>query len=200
MDASVWVITVVLAAVAWAGYRLVHRLRLSRAKHPSLQGHSKISKLLARFLPFYEYGDDRFFASDGAPDPVAARRERGFERLERQFAERAPQSLEFSRGLEAGISDLQFINAYRVPFQFRNRVRARLRIGAVVTATDGNRVEDLDGNSACLSRAVPVSQSSQSAAADRRGGDGHRWQPGRRPRRQQRLGPDRLLRGEPLRL
>ena len=53
MDVPVWVITVALAAIAYASYRLVHRLRLSRAKHPSLQGHSKISKLLARFLPFY---------------------------------------------------------------------------------------------------------------------------------------------------
>ena len=86
MDVSVWVIPAALAAVAYASYKLVHRLRLSRAKHPSLQGHSKISRLLARFLPFYEYGDDRFFASHGAPDHVAARRERAFARLERHFA------------------------------------------------------------------------------------------------------------------
>ena len=148
MDLSVWAITVMLVASAYASYRLVHRLRLSRAKHPSLQGHSKVSKLLARFLPFYEYGGDRFFASDGAPDHVATRRKRGFERLADQFADRAPRSLAFSQGLEEGISDLQFINAYRVPFQFRNRVREQLRIGAVVTATQGNRVEDLDGNHA----------------------------------------------------
>ena len=68
------------AGVAGAATALVlgrGRLQLSRAKHPSLAGHSKMSRRIARLIPFYDYGEDRFFASDGAPTEVAARRRAG---------------------------------------------------------------------------------------------------------------------------
>ena len=45
---------------------LIQRLQLSRAKHPSLHGHARLSKRFARLVPYYEYGPERFFASDGA--------------------------------------------------------------------------------------------------------------------------------------
>ena len=48
--------------------RLKHRLELSRAKHLSLTGHSRMAKRVARLIPHYEYDETRFFAADGAPD------------------------------------------------------------------------------------------------------------------------------------
>ncbi|MGD8978338.1 MAG: aminotransferase class III-fold pyridoxal phosphate-dependent enzyme [Gammaproteobacteria bacterium] len=122
------------------------RLQLSRAKHPSLQGHARIARFVARLVPFYEFGEERFFASDGAPDGIASRRRAGFERLAERFRARAPKSVALSERLEPGVPDLTFTNAYRVPFQYRNLVRERLKLGVVVDASEGTRVRDLDGN------------------------------------------------------
>lgn len=122
------------------------RLRLSRAKHPSLQGHTRLARWVARRLPFYEYGEQRFFCCDGAPEAIAARRRAGFKRLARHFHTYAPRSLELSRELRSGVSDAQFVNSYRVPFQFRRQVQGQLPVGAVVSASSGTRVQDLDGN------------------------------------------------------
>ena len=126
--------------------RILARLRLSRAKHRSLQGHARIAQQLSRILPFYEYDDDSFFASDGAPADVEAGRRDGFARLSARLTERAPKTLAASEELEAGLSDVEFTNAYRVPFQFRRLVRERLKVGCVVAETDGERIADLDGN------------------------------------------------------
>ena len=48
------------------------RLELSRAKHPSLTGHSRMARRVAAQLPGYAYDEARFFDSDGAPDEVQA--------------------------------------------------------------------------------------------------------------------------------
>jgi glutamate-1-semialdehyde 2,1-aminomutase len=122
------------------------RLLLSRAKHPSLRGHAKMSQRVARHLPFYEYDETTFFASDGAPADVVERRRAGFERLAGGLAERSKATLEQSAELEDGLPDLAFVNAHRVPFQYRNYVARRLRVGCLVAETSGPRVRDLDGN------------------------------------------------------
>ena len=122
------------------------RLQLSRAKHRSLTGHAKIALGLSRLLPFYEYDEETFFATDGAPPPVVDRRREAFDRLARRLTAHKPKTLEASAELEAGLSDVAFVNAYRVPFQYRRLVRDRLKVGCVVTETDGERIADLDGN------------------------------------------------------
>jgi glutamate-1-semialdehyde 2,1-aminomutase len=126
--------------------RVLARLRLSQAKHRSLHGHARIAQQLSRILPFYEYDEDSFFSSDGAPADVEAGRRDGFARLSALLTERAPKTLAASEELEAGLSDVEFTNAYRVPFQFRRLVRDRLKVGCVVAETDGERIADLDGN------------------------------------------------------
>jgi glutamate-1-semialdehyde 2,1-aminomutase len=126
--------------------KLKARLLLSRAKHPSLRGHAKMSQRVARHLPFYEYGEDVFFSSDGAPAQVAERRRAGFERLASAFAERSKVTLKQSAELEDGLPDVAFVNAHRVPFQYRNYAASRLKVGCLVAETSGPRVRDLDGN------------------------------------------------------
>ena len=49
----------ILAAAALP--RLKRRLELSRAKHRSLGGHARMSRFVARLVPFYEYGESRFY-------------------------------------------------------------------------------------------------------------------------------------------
>ena len=67
------------------------RLALSRAKHRSLAGHSKMSRRVARLIPFYEFEIGDFFQSDGAPAAVADRRRDGFFRLAQIYAQRFPK-------------------------------------------------------------------------------------------------------------
>jgi len=126
--------------------KLRARLLLSRAKHPSLRGHAKMSLRVARLFPFFEYGEDEFLGVDGAPPDVVAKRRESFDRLAGELSSRAPKTLELSRELEDELPDVEFVNAHRVPFPFRNAVASRLRIGSVVAETDGLRVRDLDGN------------------------------------------------------
>jgi len=38
-----------------------------RAKHPSLGGHARLARHVARLLPFYQYDDSEIFQVDGAP-------------------------------------------------------------------------------------------------------------------------------------
>src|SRR5262249_19851174 len=45
-----------------------------------------------------------------------------------------------------GISDLQFIDHYRVPFQYSRFVRRHLPLGAFLRSSAGVMVTDLDGN------------------------------------------------------
>ena len=84
MDSSLPILSLSAAAVAGAAAvfpKLQARLALSRAKHRSLTGHSKMSKLVARLVPHYEFDIDDFFRSDGAPADVALQRQDGFFRL-----------------------------------------------------------------------------------------------------------------------
>jgi glutamate-1-semialdehyde 2,1-aminomutase len=134
------------AAVATSLATIKRRLELSQAKHPSLVGHSRIARRLAAFIPFYEYDEAQFFCSDGAPADVAQRRRAGFERLAALYKTRFAESVRQSAEASQYISDLQFTGAYRVPFQYRRKVRADLPIGALAQSTDGVMVTDLDGN------------------------------------------------------
>src|SRR5262245_6760872 len=143
--------TLLLACLAAVGTvvlfrRFLARWRLSRAKHPSLTGHAQLSQRLAKLLPYYSYSAEQFFRSDGAPIDIADRRRSGFRRLARLLQDRAPETIRRSADLAQALSDLQFINAYRVPFQFRRYVQEHLKVGALVEQSSGVFVKDLDGN------------------------------------------------------
>ncbi len=122
------------------------RLLLSSAKHPSLAGHARWSRRFSKLVPYYDYGATEFFRSDDAPPEMAALREAAFERLAARCAERWPKSVAAMAELESSIPDIRFTARYRVPFQFRERVRQRLKTGGVFQRSEGNRLIDLDGN------------------------------------------------------
>jgi glutamate-1-semialdehyde 2,1-aminomutase len=130
------------AAVARAG----RRLRLSGAKHFSLAGHARFSALIARLIPFYEFGEDRFFSSDGARPEVAKRREMAFEALARDYEHRFANTIALKAEIKDTISDLQFTDAYRVPYQYSRLVRERLGGGPLLRSSHGVMLTDVDGN------------------------------------------------------
>ncbi len=142
--AAAYVLTLgaVALALPWARQRWL----LSRAKHRSLAGHSRLAKRVASLLPGYAYGEERFFSADGAPADVVARRRAALQALEEDFNRRFARGIALTEQARPGIADLQFISAYRVPFQFSPLVRQHLRLSAFVQAAHGVEVEDLDGN------------------------------------------------------
>ena len=126
--------------------KLQLRLQLSRAKHRSLTGHSRMARRFASLVPFYEYDDSRFFRADAAPDEIAAARRAGFVRLAAVFAERFQKTADLTAEIAGGVSDLQFTSRNRVPFQFSGYVRRHLKPGAFVESSSGVTITDLDGN------------------------------------------------------
>jgi glutamate-1-semialdehyde 2,1-aminomutase len=134
------------AALATSLYKLRRRLNLSRAKHRSLSGHSRIARRLAALVPFYEYDEAHFFCADGAPEDVAQRRRAGFEQLSALYETRLAETIRRTAQAAESISDLQFTNAYRVPFQFSRYVRQRLPPASFMQSSAGVMVTDLDGN------------------------------------------------------
>src|SRR3981189_1363058 len=149
MDSSLPILSFAGAAVmatAAAYPKLRARLALSRAKHGSLTGDSKMSRRVARLIPCYEFDINDFFRSNGAPAEVATLRQDGFFRLARLYRDRFARSREMTLQASAKISDLQFTETYRVPFQYSRLVREHLGTGAFMQSSAGVTITDLDGN------------------------------------------------------
>jgi len=143
--------TYALSAVALGALALTlplakRRLELSQAKHPSLTGHARMARRVASWLPGYRYDDERFFASDGAPQEVVAGRRAALARLAQLYGERYARSLALSADAAEGLPDLQFTGSYRVPFQYSTLLRQHLKVGSFVQSAAGVTLTDLDGN------------------------------------------------------
>ena len=133
-------------ALAVLTKKVITRLQLSCAKHPSLAGHSRMARRVASKIPFYEYDDTRYFRVDGAPSSIAEKRRAGFFRLADVYGERFTKTVSLTKEVTPHISDLQFTSRYRVPYQFSRLVRAHLSGGSFLQSSSGVTVTDLDGN------------------------------------------------------
>src|SRR5262249_17615724 len=126
--------------------KLKGRLALSKSKHRSLTGHARMARRLAALVPFYEYDGSRFFRADDPPEDIAHLREAGLMRLADQFRTRFSKTAQLTAEVRDGISDLQFTDTYKVPFQFSRFVREHLKAGIFLQSSAGVKVTDLDGN------------------------------------------------------
>ena len=134
------------AALAALAPKALRRLKLSRAKHPSLTGHVRMAKRLAGLMPSYAFNDAAFFASDDVGEDVAAKRRAGFRQLAETFRERYPRTRRLTEEAKGGLSDLQFTSRYRVPFPYQKQVGQNLGVGTFLQGSEGAYVTDLDGN------------------------------------------------------
>ena len=146
MNETVLIYTAGIAALLAVLPRIKRRLELSRAKHRSLAGHSRMAKRVARLMPFYDYDETRFFSSDKAPADIVQRRREGFSRLVTIYKERFTKTAALTSDAAERISDLQFTGSYRVPFQYSAHVRQHLQGGSFLHSSAGVQVTDLDGN------------------------------------------------------
>lgn len=127
--------------------KLYVRLQLSRAKHRSLAGHSRMARRFAAWVPFYQYDESRYFGVDSAPPDIVELRRAAFMSLSAVFASRFKNSVAQTNELAGGVSDLEFTSRYRVPFQFSDFVRRHFKSGAFLESSSGVTITDLDGNS-----------------------------------------------------
>jgi glutamate-1-semialdehyde 2,1-aminomutase len=105
-----------------------------------------MARWVASFVPFYKYDEARFFCSDDAPQDIAALRRSGLTRLSALYQTRFAETTRRTEEVSGGISDLQFTEAYRVPFQYGAFLRQHLKFGAFVQSSEGVTITDLDGN------------------------------------------------------
>ena len=103
-------------------------------------------RYLARWVKRCDLSDEEFYRADGAGPREVERRKAGIARLAQLFRENYPESLAWADSIRDSFSDLRFTDANRVPFPFARFMRERFNLAAVVTASDGPRVRDLDGN------------------------------------------------------
>jgi glutamate-1-semialdehyde 2,1-aminomutase len=134
------------AALTASLFKLQQRLQLSKSKHWSLTGHARMARRVAALVPFYEYDAQHFFSSDGAPADIAEQRRAGFMRLSALYKTRFAETLRRTAEVADSISDLQFTESYRVPFQYSRLVRENLPSGTFLQSSSGVTVTDLDGN------------------------------------------------------
>jgi glutamate-1-semialdehyde 2,1-aminomutase len=146
MDQSMAFPLMALGALAWVLPKAKQRLELSRAKHRSLAGHSRIAKRIAGLLPGYNYDEAMFFNSDGASSAVVERRRDGFFKLAALYAARFPQSVAMTASAREIISDMQFTGRYRVPYQYSDFLSRHIKSGSFLKASQGVTVTDLDDN------------------------------------------------------
>ena len=140
---SAFSLAALAAAYPWAR----RRVQLSKAKHPSLTGHSRMAKRIAALVPGYSYDEAKFFNSDDAPEATVSRRRSAFRRLSDVFSDRHPKTIAATESCRNRISDLQFTDTYRVPFQYSRYLREHLHLGTFVESSQGVMVTDLDGRS-----------------------------------------------------
>jgi len=146
MQTTIAGMAVALSLLAWSLPKARRRLQLSRAKHRSLAGHSRLAKRIAGMVPGYAYEERDFFESDDAPADVVARRRAAFQRLAVEFDARFPVGAAMTREAAGMISDLKFTGTYRVPFQYAPHLRQHLQTSHFLRESSGVTITDVDGN------------------------------------------------------
>ncbi len=143
---EIFIVTIAGIASAYVLRKVFIRLQLSVAKHPSLRGHSKWSRRIAKILPFFEYDKAEYFSTDGAPEHIANKRYEGLLRLQSAVKSQCKKTLACSESLENSISDVRFTSQYRVPFPYRTHLPKEFKLGSIIEESQGTKIKDMDGN------------------------------------------------------
>ncbi len=139
-------ISITAAIIVWLMYQLAVRLRLSQAKHPSLRGHVKMSRRVAKWVPYFSYHLKKFYACDGANKDVVAKRRQGMAELVKRIEGQNSISQHYAQSLADHISDVNFVGAYKVPFPFKEQLPQALKIVPIAEQAQDVLLKDLDGN------------------------------------------------------
>ena len=95
------------SAALWVGGKAKQRLELSFAKHPSLGGHLRMAKRIAKMVPAYSYDETTWFSADGAPAAITTQRRQALVALGAQLQNRSPLTLAHTLSISGGASALR---------------------------------------------------------------------------------------------
>jgi glutamate-1-semialdehyde 2,1-aminomutase len=102
--------------------------------------------MVAGLVNTRDYSGEEFLRADGAAERWVEVRKRAIDRLAGFFETRSPKSIAWGNEIRESFSDLRFTDANRVPFPFVQTTREKFNLCTVVTASDGPKLRDLDGN------------------------------------------------------
>lgn len=139
---SLWQFAALAILGAFTVFKLTRRLELSLAKHPSLLGHSKMLRFFTKFVPYYRLEKEDFFVCDGADKRTGNQREAAFFELAERLK---PDDSSTSELLRENLSDVDFTNRYRIPYQFADLVGQHLGIDGLVSESAGTQIKDSSG-------------------------------------------------------
>ena len=105
-----------------------------------------VSRGLSKWIKARDYSDDEFVRADGAGARWIELRERAIDRLAGVLQTNGAKSIAWGNEIRESFSDLRFTDANRVPFPFTRLMREKFNLCSVVTASDGPKLRDLDGN------------------------------------------------------
>jgi glutamate-1-semialdehyde 2,1-aminomutase len=105
-----------------------------------------ISRRVSNWVKARDYSDEEFLRADGAGSRWIELRQRAIDRLAGVLQARGPKSIAWGNEIRESFSDLRFTDANRVPFPFMRLMREKFNLCSVVTASDGPKLRDLDGN------------------------------------------------------
>jgi len=146
MNENFWAYIICSVLVVYTINRIRIRLQLSRAKHPSLRGHSKWSRRITRKIPYFSYNESHYFTCDGAPEAIALKRKTALNHLTKNVSKSCEKTIHYGNKLEKNISDIQFTSNYRIPFPFQKLLPKAFKLGSIVEETQGTKIKDIDGN------------------------------------------------------
>jgi glutamate-1-semialdehyde 2,1-aminomutase len=128
--------------VAYTGRKIVRVL----LTFPALALMPALSRRLANWMKARDYTEEEFLRADGAGEIWVELRKKALDCLAALLHGQQTQSIAWSNEIRESFSDLRFTDANRVPFPFVRVMREKFNLCSVVTASQGPRLQNLDGN------------------------------------------------------
>jgi len=113
---------------------------------PALAWLPALSRRLSNWVKARDYSEAEFLRADGAASPWPERRKQALDQLAAVIQAQHRRSLAWTDKLRLSFSDLRFTDANRVPFPFVRVMREKFNLCSVVTASQGPRLQNLDGH------------------------------------------------------
>ena len=137
-----WLLLLASGVLVLYGRRIVTSL----LHWPALGLMAPSARLLAQVLGRKDLADEQFFSADDAPPAIVAARQQAFDRLAKRFRQTGERSAALAARIRAGLSDLRFADANRVPFPFARYLRQHFDVSVIVERTEGAWLVDADGD------------------------------------------------------
>ena len=139
---SILVVSLIAAALL---RRLLKTLRTLETL-PALALAPLVSRRMAGWVRTRDYSEDEFLTADGAGSLWIDRRRQAVRELAGRLQARYSRSVAWGNDVRESFSDLRFTDVSRVPFPFARVVREKFNLCSVVTASNGPKLQTLDGD------------------------------------------------------